>query len=521
MSYFRFLVNTFSPSKFSLDTSAHRGNTAPDQTNTHYKSKKLAPPPIIGINITATTAIATVRGILTKYEKECYNTQLFVSGSDSDNNKNDGNNDTDIEIDSTLPEPLSRSESVADCRFGSTSSSSSSSNNNNNINNTALETAASVSKAETAAIIARSLLFSLRSLLLYEASILHDSLRFWSSRYEMPPWYSFLLTGPWNFLKAAKKRGVWKAVELHHRELAQKVSTLQAILSRRCIAIGNVQQQFLRSSGLDGGGVMNLRVVGGHWGVVIGVSDRGLAKSNYFGHAGAGNTNTKSNNYNKNNNNKIQSAATAANLFSRSSSEDMLNLHNLPPSPTHEKITPMKAKNKPAISIPTHFQQHLSDGMNKSYSAANFVAVPNAHNASVLKSPFALSAWAVDAVSVVRRELERSIIGGGGEPEDLCGHGNWVERGERTHKKHLLDEWGKIPTWASADEDGENVQIVDLRCMTNEIEELLEVMGEVMGRQRNRRPKLTIPNRLERVSAVRSEAHFQRNTRARARARVG
>ena len=64
-------------------------------------------------------------------------------------------------------------------------------------------------------------------------------------------------------------------MERHHNGLAVKVSQLQAILSRRCVAIGNVQQQFLRASGVDGAGVGGLRVVGGHWGVVLDVGEEG------------------------------------------------------------------------------------------------------------------------------------------------------------------------------------------------------------------------------------------------------
>ena len=65
-------------------------------------------------------------------------------------------------------------------------------------------------------------------------------------------------------------------MERHHNGLAVKVSQLQAILSRRCVAIGNVQQQFLRASGVDGAGVGGLRVVGGHWGVVLDVGEEGV-----------------------------------------------------------------------------------------------------------------------------------------------------------------------------------------------------------------------------------------------------
>jgi len=100
------------------------------------------------------------------------------------------------------------------------------------------------------------------------------------------------------------------------------------------------------------------------------------------------------------------------------------------------------------------------------------------HNSSVIKSPYALSAWAVDAVSVVRRELERSLIGGGGSASHLPGEGNWIseeQEGEET-------EWGKVPVWAETDEDGLHLKIKDLKMMAEEVELLVGKMGGIMER---------------------------------------
>ena len=113
--------------------------------------------------------------------------------------------------------------------------------------------------AEMAARLAEGTLRAYRDLVLDEATDLHASLHFWTRRWERP-FLGWLEAGP----------SVWFSEEGYSPYTAgKKVSQIQAVIARRCAAIGEIQQQLLRSPATSGVGEWGM-LGRGEWTAVIG-----------------------------------------------------------------------------------------------------------------------------------------------------------------------------------------------------------------------------------------------------------
>ena len=117
-----------------------------------------------------------------------------------------------------------------------------------------------ISKNETASQLAEGTIRALRDLELDEAMELHSALAYWTFRWERPL-LSWLEAGPW----------VWFSSQgYNHNKIGQCVSQIQAVLARRCAAIGELQQHLLRAGWQKGVAQWGVLGQGGEWANVAG-----------------------------------------------------------------------------------------------------------------------------------------------------------------------------------------------------------------------------------------------------------
>jgi ATP synthase regulation protein NCA2 len=334
------------------------------------------------------------------------------------------------------------------------------------------------SASETASQLAEGTLRAFRDIALDEAVELHEALRYWSYRWERP-FLSWLEAGP----------VVWVSEEgYRHQKVGQTVSQIQAVLARRCAAIGDLQSHLLRAGWQRG--VAQWGVLGGEWATVAG-SDGRMSETT----------------------NDIISPRMPTTLpysFQRTSSEI---LEHIPP-PARTQL-PKKGPVSNVSELPQQVKHHSLYYTN--------VLVKNNDGGHIMIDDPALAEWSVDAMSLVRRQLLRAANG----LVVLPYAENWAEGDDQSRHSYdpagsmlletagsaVTDETvapGKLPLWASMrlrndqDEhpdafdpvhvkDDENteqtarLQISDLPLLVSEVSELLDVMDSVIQMQRARR----------------------------------
>lgn len=128
--------------------------------------------------------------------------------------------------------------------------------------NNVYSVAATISPSEAASQLAEGTLRALRDLALDEAVELNEALRYWNERWERPL-LSWLEAGPTIWFR--KEEGGYQ-----HQEVGQKISQLQAVLVRRCAAIGELQQHLLRAGWRRGVAQWGFLGTGTQWAAVAG-----------------------------------------------------------------------------------------------------------------------------------------------------------------------------------------------------------------------------------------------------------
>jgi len=321
-----------------------------------------------------------------------------------------------------------------------------------------------VSSSERASQLAEGTIRALRDFELTEAVELHYALRFWSTRWERPL-LSWLEAGP----------PVWFSDgSYNHQSVGQKVSQLQAVLARRCAAIGDLQQHLLRAGWQRGVA---------QWGV--------LGQGAQFAPTGG----------------------DGAMDDNSSHSQDRLS------TPVSQGIVDMEA----TAIIGTAPVSGLLSGRAG-------VPVKNTRGGLIVKDDPALAAWSIDAMRLVRDQL----YGAGSGQLELPYAENWSDekeylrqrsrrfrggsvrvldanQNEPSHSKQSGEKSNNtLPQWASRVSSGEDgleavsssespIEVSDLPLMALEVSDLLVAMEEVMQIQRNRRlEKLRPPSLLRR-----------------------
>lgn len=129
--------------------------------------------------------------------------------------------------------------------------------------------ASSHSPEETASQLTEGTLRAMRDLALDEALELHNSLKYWSDRWERPV-FSWFVAGPWVWFDwIQNKRGYDHALMV-----GQRVSQIQAVLARRLLAIGELQHHLLRAGWQRGVAHWGFLGEGGNWAAVDGTDGR-------------------------------------------------------------------------------------------------------------------------------------------------------------------------------------------------------------------------------------------------------
>ena len=280
-----------------------------------------------------------------------------------------------------------------------------------------------------------------------------------------------------------------------HQIVGQKVSQIQAVLARRCIAIGDLQQHLLRAGWQQGVAQWGVLGEGGDWAAVSGFD--GTMATEDTRHA----------------------------PLKRVSSE----LSDMPLPPKQPKLD----------NLPHHPASKVSKlpqmSRRNSHYYAN-VCVKNMHDGRIVTDDPALAEWSVDAMVIIRRQLYRAANGMAILPYSE----NWAEGDDAIegsgsffiassfdepfpYEKNTPNR--KFPLWASlsprmppVDESSQTEQqqieqrmtISDLPLMVAEVSDLLSVLEDVINLQRARRlEKLKPPRWLRRnwyMSAVAAPA---------------
>jgi hypothetical protein len=306
--------------------------------------------------------------------------------------------------------------------------------------------------SETASQLAEGTIRALRDLALDEAIELHETLQFWTSRWERPL-LSWLEAGP----------GVWfSPTGYNHQLVGLRVSQIQAVLARRCAAIGELQQHLLRAAWQKGVAQWGVLGQGGQWAAVAGF-DGAMGDE--------------------------PMAPKPSHVGSRRLSSDIDRLcRPAPPSP-HVGLSRAES---------THSVVEPDPSSSLYYGHAN-VFVRKSDGGEIMTDDPALAAWSVDAMRIVRDQLHRA--GNGLIP--LPQIENWTTDASAgaliadgvEEASQRFPKWASRPSAIAEEEDDVSayleepirVTVSDLPLMALEVSELLNTMEVIMDIQRSRR----------------------------------
>lgn len=140
------------------------------------------------------------------------------------------------------------------------------------------------SPEETASQLTEGTLRAMRDLALDEALALHNSLKYWSDRWERPV-FSWFVAGPlvwFGFLDNTIHTSTHENIHSnsfgggydHSEMVGKRVSQIQAVLARRLMAIGELQHHLLRAGWQRGVAHWGFLGEGGNWAAVDGTDGR-------------------------------------------------------------------------------------------------------------------------------------------------------------------------------------------------------------------------------------------------------
>jgi len=377
--------------------------------------------------------------------------------------------------------------------------------------------------SETASQLAEGTIRALRDIALDEAVEFHDALRYWSDRWEHPM-LSWLEAGP----------TVWTSRNgYNHQVIGQKVAQIQAVLARRCAAIGELQQHLLRAGWQRGVAQWGVLGQGGQWATVQGTH----VMTEYTAAVAEESQRRQPVNLSSDD----SPGAREKNLTEsmESSSIDALPVRplqhiGLVDQQEHRKRKDHTQAKRSSSDRKTWHQQ-------KGYYASVFVR--NENNGKIHMDDAALAEWSVDAMALIRNLLKRASNGkvalpyednwriatsnapserqsahGALEPENSH-HGQLILEDETTERISTEDNYARegfdqlrpIPKWAKfvsnqplvnsiemerqddSTNEEETLVISNLPLMAAEVSELLNSIEDIMTTQRNRRMKRLSP----------------------------
>ncbi|KAL7564526.1 hypothetical protein ACA910_017681 [Epithemia clementina (nom. ined.)] len=380
--------------------------------------------------------------------------------------------------------------------------------------------------SETAAHLAEGTLRAWRDMALEEAVELNSALMFWSDRWERPG-LSFLEAGPLVWLSEGG---------YNHRQIGKRVAQSQAVLARRCTAIGELQQHLLKAGWQRGVAQWSVLGQGGHWWdrVAPGFDGSIQPEDEVREQAdkpqkspavisGIGGTQHKD----QGDDDSLRQATRQEKLRknSRSPSSEMASVLSNSREGRAAIIRPKSLTNlrkqQSERSLGRAAIHESTNDLKKAEGAG--VHVRNRDGGGTfVDDPLFLAKWSVDAIALVRRQLNRACKG----TIPLPHTSNWVSGSDDDgHHDYSLEGHGEdenvivppeppksnLPLWAidagqtrnteweasgeDPDSDSSRVMIADLPALTAEVSELLNTMEDVMDVQRERRlDRLQPPN---------------------------
>lgn len=234
-----------------------------------------------------------------------------------------------------------------------------------------------------------------------------------------------------------------------HEVLGEKVSHLQAVLVRRCSAIGELQQHLLRSGLQEGVAQWGFLGLGGQWAAVAGIHRDGQTEIKDYPRYGS-----------------------AAML-----SEDSKSFESSP----HWRASYYEKIGDPSDNVP--YKTNLS-------------VQKNPGGGIVVDNPGRLAAWSVDAIYLIRRYLYRCGFGMVALPYEA----HW------TRGKNGLPIWASDSSGVAADTTHRGSEseilpegraaalvITNVPALVSEIEGITDIMEDVMQIQRKRRLEVLKP----------------------------
>lgn len=401
-------------------------------------------------------------------------------------------------------------------------------NNQTNIannNTTTNRPSRSHQNSETASQLAEGTVRALRDIALDEAVEFHEALRYWSDRWEHPL-LSWLEAGP----------TVWRSRHgYNHQLIGQKVAKIQAVLARRCVAIGELQQHLLRAGWQRGVAQWGVLGQGGQWATVQGTY---VMTEDTAAVAAESQRQNMANNINNSPNGDLsQSLESMSALPARPVERiGMVNEHHH----DHNRRSNIKHQSKRA--------DRKAWNREKGYYASVFVR--NEIDGNIHMDDAALAEWSVDAMALIRNLLERAssrdvilpyenhwkpangkglrhqrqmsnatLSSNNSQQGELIleeGQEEEVANPENQRREHQedLDHQRQLPIWAkwvsksalgnsmemqlAADgtpivSDEDHVVISNLPLMAAEVSELLNSIEDIMSSQRLRRMRKLRP----------------------------
>ena len=264
--------------------------------------------------------------------------------------------------------------------------------------------------------------------------------------------------------------------------MGRKVSQIQAVLARRCSTIGELQQHLLRAGWQRGVAQWGVLGEGGQWAQVAGCKgamERDLSQLP----------------------DTTASIRDSAYLRRLSSEFDQSSLH-VAEAPNHEGLR--SPSMQPTIS---NLGEHVKgqDNEKEAYYGHGNVFVNNTADGTIFADDSALAEWSIDAILLIRSQLNRAGNGKiklpfadnwAGYDKSLCiGDERWIssallDEGET----RTLPRWADFRTPTAEDGGGQSIDapkmkvvISNLPLLAAEVSELLNSMEEIMEVQRERR----------------------------------
>jgi hypothetical protein len=261
--------------------------------------------------------------------------------------------------------------------------------------------------------------------------------------------------------------------------VGQKVSQIQAVLARRCASIGELQQHLLRAGWQRGVAQWGVLGQGGQWAAVAGFDGTIVEEGE-----------------------RSMTSTTRANRRMSSAIGDISPIERQMSNDLSETVFDRRAPPHTSSRVGQNDSRH-SNTTDPS-SAANIFVRNRDGGGIFIDDPAFLTRWSIDAIQLVRVQLNRAANGMVLLPYE----NNWVEESSITGEGQLiLDQEDavrcKLPLWAhdrrdamsstasleKLEKDGRTMQLAisDLPLMLDEVSELLDVTEDIMMIQRQRR----------------------------------